>query len=71
MGIMALSPSSRATNKFLRCSRYQRDIPKTSTPVPPSGFSRVARARCNGRVLTASAIHCTRLTAETASAIAR
>jgi hypothetical protein len=35
---------ARAANKFLRTSRYQGDIPETSTSVRPPGFPRVARA---------------------------
>jgi hypothetical protein len=29
---------ARAVNKFLRCSRYQRDIPENSTPSLPLVF---------------------------------
>src|SRR5262249_47295235 len=36
--------SPRTADKILRSSRYQWDIPETSTPVRRAGFPRVARA---------------------------
>jgi hypothetical protein len=64
---------ARASNKFLRCARYQGDILKTSTPGPPAGFSLscLLALRSPGRVLTASGYTATTTAeAELLSAIA-
>jgi len=54
---------TRIANKFLRSSRYQGDIPETSTPVRPPDLPELPARRCAGRVPTGSAIHCNRVDA--------
>src|SRR5262249_61447101 len=55
----------------MRCSRYQGDIPKTSTPVRPAGFSRVTRAPLHrSQALVAGAPNGIACCARTVSAVA-
>ena len=66
-----LSNAPRAANKFLDARAIRGDISETSIPVPPTGFFPSCARRCSGRALTASAIHCNSLTADTAERSSR
>ena len=53
-----------ATKPWPRPFCNKHGVPRTSTPVPPSGFARVTRAAVPGRLPSAGPIRCTRLTVD-------